>query len=747
MNKLRIIHLEDLPSDALQVKNVLKKANMDFEYLCAPDKHAFKNALGEFKPDLVLCDHGIPSFDSKTALEWTRAAGPAIPFILVTGTVSEEFAVEMMKEGVDDYILKDRLQRLPKAIEIAMERKYALMEREKYIRHISSQERKFRALIENSYVAIVLSDKNFHFSYFSASAQTITEYTSEEIARRGFISVIHADDRPQFLKSIDSSIAVPGEKQNLIFRLLQKNGKYIWLDTNVTNMLEDENVKALVINFRDVTHKKEAEEEVRRKSKHFHSLIQNISEAIVLINADGTVLFQSASVKRISGMDFEDTFGKTIFDFFHPDDLDRARKLFNVALRQPTIEIQQSCRMWHKNGYWIWVEGTLTNMLNDEAVGALIINYREITRRKLAEELLQKSEASLRTIFNTTELSYVFIDREFKIVSFNQLAKERYERDIKTRLETGKNLIVQMPPGREQETRKVFEEVLRGEKIRYDTCFTQADSSLVWYQVNIVPVGEKHQRFGLIISSEDITERKKSEMVRDKMTADILRHNKDLEQFAYIISHNLRAPVANIIGISNIMTNIDAMSQVDFNKCLAGLHTSVQKLDDVILDLNFILQARGKKSDNKEAVSFTSLLADITASINEIIKKENITIIPALNCDQVHTIRSYIHSIIFNLVTNAIKYRRKENPSVIRIETREENQKVILTVEDNGLGLDLARYGDKLFGLYKKFHTHIEGKGMGLYMVKTQVEMLGGRISVASEVNKGSCFTIELPLS
>ncbi|WP_299518447.1 ATP-binding protein, partial [uncultured Flavobacterium sp.] len=110
--------------------------------------------------------------------------------------------------------------------------------------------------------------------------------------------------------------------------------------------------------------------------------------------------------------------------------------------------------------------------------------------------------------------------------------------------------------------------------------------------------------------------------------------------------------------------------------------------------------------------------------------------------DQFFSLKVYMHSIFYNLISNSIKYSMADVQTVIEISSKIEKGKVILVFKDNGLGFDMTTKGNKVFGLYKRFHSHVEGKGVGLFMVKTQVEAIGGIITVASEVNKGTEFTI-----
>jgi len=360
-------------------------------------------------------------------------------------------------------------------------------------------------------------------------------------------------------------------------------------------------------------------------------------------------------------------------------------------------------------------------------------------------ELLKKSEANLQTIFNNTDISYLMLDKKFNIISFNHRATFGYKATLGRDLVEGECLIDYLPAERKELFLTRYKTVLEGNKLHYETSFDLAQGTY-WLDMNVFPISDDNNNIlGLIIATEDITERKNTELEREKMTADIVQRNKDLEQFAYIISHNLRSPVANIIGLSNMLQSIPAMRKNDYSRCMEGLALSVKKLDNVIIDLNYILQVRREVNEKKEIVKFSGLTKDITTSIKNLIEKDNVTIkTNFLDINEFFTIKSYLNSIFYNLILNSIKYRDPAKNTVIEVKSRKnEEGKLVLSFKDNGLGIDMKANEGKIFGLYKKFHTHIEGKGMGLYMVKTQAEILGGKISVKSEVNRGTEFLIE----
>ncbi len=241
----------------------------------------------------------------------------------------------------------------------------------------------------------------------------------------------------------------------------------------------------------------------------------------------------------------------------------------------------------------------------------------------------------------------------------------------------------------------------------------------------------------------DITSIKLAELERTKMIEDIVQRNKDLEQFSYIVSHNLRSPVANISGLSQILS-MTVGGESTAGRYVAELINSIKKLDDVIMDLNYILQIRHNDVKKLEKIKFSQILEDVEVSIDNLIKSNNVIIRENFaDVEGIFTFKSYLNSVFFNLISNSIKYRQAAIDPIITITSSRDKDKITLTFTDNGLGIDLTKKSTQVFGLYKRFHDHVAGKGMGLYMVKTQIESLGGTVTIASEVNVGTTFTIE----
>ncbi|MFV8325228.1 PAS domain-containing protein [Flavobacterium sp. ZS1P14] len=266
-----------------------------------------------------------------------------------------------------------------------------------------------------------------------------------------------------------------------------------------------------------------------------------------------------------------------------------------------------------------------------------------------------------------------------------------------------------------------------------------------WFEVAAYPSAK-----GLSVYFKDISLRKKtdSDLLElnknlQEYTEELVTANKNLEQFSFILSHNLRAPVANILGLANLLDGDEYLPETKEN-FLKEISNNVHRLDNIIADLNTILQVKSNISLHKEHVNLENLISSITLGIQNLIQKEQVQISTRFeDMPQLETVKSYLHSIFFNLITNSIKYRQHNSPPIIEIYSQKSKTGIKIIYMDNGLGMDLAKKGKKIFGLYQRFHHHIEGKGMGLFMVKTQVETLGGKITVLSEVDKGTQFILE----
>ncbi|WP_082035793.1 sensor histidine kinase [Pedobacter lusitanus] len=245
----------------------------------------------------------------------------------------------------------------------------------------------------------------------------------------------------------------------------------------------------------------------------------------------------------------------------------------------------------------------------------------------------------------------------------------------------------------------------------------------------------------LATNFRDYITRNKIIYERDQLIEDLTTRNQDLNQFAYITSHNLRAPLSNLIGLIDIL-NYDHLDE--YNKTIVDMfRDSASKLNETIYDLTQMLSIKSNKKVIVEDVSVSCIFKKVCNYFNKQILKLGINMHTDFLCEMIPFPKSYLESVLMNLMSNSIKYSSAGRPLRIEIITRKnEDGNVVLIFTDNGIGIDLTRYSDKIFELNQRFHSHVIGSGVGLFITKTQVTSMGGRITVDSEVDKGTAFTI-----
>lgn len=229
---------------------------------------------------------------------------------------------------------------------------------------------------------------------------------------------------------------------------------------------------------------------------------------------------------------------------------------------------------------------------------------------------------------------------------------------------------------------------------------------------------------------------------------ELVRHNNELTQFSYAVSHNLRGPIARLLGLANILQADRSLDQrEDGPTIVKHIQQSAKDLDEIIKDLSQIVDIRNNVMQRRELIYWDSEWQKTKGLLNLPDQFVNTHfIIDFSGSPFVHGVRMMVGSILFNLVSNAIKYQSPERLLLVTIRSYSEGDKCVLEVGDNGLGIDLEHFGGDVFKMYKRFHTHKDGKGIGLYLVKTQVDALNGTIEVTSKPNAGSIFEVKLPI-
>lgn len=227
---------------------------------------------------------------------------------------------------------------------------------------------------------------------------------------------------------------------------------------------------------------------------------------------------------------------------------------------------------------------------------------------------------------------------------------------------------------------------------------------------------------------------------------ELVKHNNELQQFSYSISHNLRGPVARLLGLTNLaklVINFDRHEEA--NTIIKYIETSAYELDSVTRELSSIVDIRNTIYQIRQLIDFAKEWSEIKRLLNITDEMERVNFdIDFSSAPSMFSVRPMVHSILFNLVSNAIKYQSPERQLKVRLMTRANTEYTVIEVSDNGLGIDLEVFQHDLFKMYKRFHHHQEGKGLGLYLIKSQAESLNGFVEVNSQPGTGSTFKVHL---
>jgi len=557
---------------------------------------------------------------------------------------------------------------------------------------------------------------------------------------RLWFELIHPDDR--HIVAEEDEILQRGEKVNNQYRIIHKDQSIRWVENKIIPCLDETGRLARIDGIAcDITARKEAEEKHRQSEAWYRQIVESAQEGIWTIDEKEKTNFVNQKMADILGYTPQEMMGKELYDFM--DDEGKAYAIACMERRRRGSKENLDIRYKTKNGEDVWANISANPIIDETGKykGALAM-VTDITQRKLDEEALKKSEANLRTVFDNTDSSYILFDAEMKIVSFNTLADKYSIQQNGKKLEVGKHIQGYFTTERWPFVKELLDKVAKGEIISYEISYQRGDGTTQWHNVRWLNVKEKNnQNWGFILTNKDITEAKTAALERERITADLIQHIKDLEQFTYIISHNLRAPVANIIGLSEMLMEED-LNQAEKQEVVERVSLSIKNMDVVIQDLNYILQARELSSEKKEKVYFADIINAIKTSINNTVVGKKVSFNCRFDVDSIFSIKSYLYSIFYNLSSNSIKYCKTGVAPDITIETHQLKNKVELRFKDNGKGIDLHKNAAELFGLYKRFDTTTEGKGMGLFMVKTQVEAIGGTIKVKSKLGEGTEFII-----
>ena len=260
---------------------------------------------------------------------------------------------------------------------------------------LEASEQHFRALVDNSLDGSAILNGDLTILYESPSAERILGYKPEELVGKGTLEFLHPDDAQNVSKTLDVLFKHPGQAVIMGVRFLHKDGSWRVIEGVVNNLLHDPMINGIVVNYRDITERKRAQEALKQREKHFRVMIENSLDDVAILDREGNIISQSPSVEFVLGYGPDEHIGRRSLDFVHPDDLPDVAAAFARLVQNPGATFHGELRTQHKDGSWRILEVMIRNFLDDPVVGGVLANFRDVTERKMAEDERVEHAATL----------------------------------------------------------------------------------------------------------------------------------------------------------------------------------------------------------------------------------------------------------------------------------------------------------------------------------------------------------------
>lgn len=742
---MKILVVEDNPGDFFLVREMLLEHELkEAEVVQAEDLSEAIRYLSNNSPQVILLDLSLPDSRGVETLHGLLRHTTNIAIIVLTGVMDQKIALQALKEGAEDYLVKGDFDSrlLEKTIRYSIERKgHSLL--------LEKSEEKYKELFNNNPLPMwAYYLDTLQILMVNQAAVSFYGYSSEEFSKMTIKDLWLQEDVPVLLEELSKvKKKNSGLYKSGTWRHTNKSGQMLEVEI-VTHPIQNENLEAHLVVIYDVTERKQQESHRRL----LESVIINANDSVMITQplkedlAQQSIIYVNEAFTRMTGYTMNEIRGQSP-RILQGEKTDREQLgLVRKAIKEHA-PIEVEVINYSRRGQEYWVVMNIVPVFSDKnELTHFVSVQRDITEKKNAELFLKKAKERYDLINKATseiiwdwdlQTNKVFRNENFQL-KFGYIFEEYTDNSEWEKLIH--------PDDRERVIKKLTQKLTDPSNNYWEDEYRllRMNGEIAYlYDRGYIIYDEERNPVRMLGAMEDITSRKQLELEKDRMTDDLVQRNKDLEQFAYIISHNLRAPVANIMGFVELLK--EESSEDERILFMDQLEAATQKLDTVIKDLNTVMQIRREISEVRESVDLQELVLDVMGSINRLIDKENVLIeYNFTEAPTLLTIKSYLQSIFYNLITNSIKYRKADEPPIIIIRSRKIDHDIEISFQDNGLGMDLEKLGERIYGLYKRFHFHVEGKGMGLFMTKNQIEALGGSIRVESQENIGTTFIIRI---
>lgn len=806
-DSLRILHLEDSEADAVLVSHALERAGVQVSAQRVVTREEFTREIEEHPPDVILSDHGLPNFDGFTALRLAKERRPEIPFIFVAESLYGEEALETLKNGAADYILKSQIsQRLFPALQKALD--HAERAAEDLRRHdaeaLRQSEERFNLVAKATMDAVYDWEISRNILHWNEGFQRSFGYAAEDIAATfdEWEQRIHENDRAGVVSRLKQSMESGEKMWASDYRFRRADGSYAYvLDRGY--FIRDQGGRAvrMVGAMIDITERKRLERRFERQHRQQAAVAMLGQKALVGEKLDVLLKEASSQICQVLELDLcgllevkpgtremlleagcgwkEGVIGSLVLPASQERDLE-------TALRSKSPIVEEA-----KTGGVIERLSTLQGETIHNAILALVQGPGEHLRilaactrqsrrpftpedqlfvqavaiilgdaivRSHTETQLRASEERFRLLIEGVEDYAIYVlDPEGRVVSWNMGAQriEGYKADEVI----GSHFSRFFPPEDVEAglPHRLLDRARTNGRCSEELWQVRKDGGRFWANLLLAALKDEQGRlYGFAKVNHDMTFYKTAQeeirrlnstleqRVRER-TAQLEAVNKELETFSYSVSHDLRAPLRHIDGFADMLRQ-RASSQLDQTSLeYLNIITEATRQMSRLIDALLAFSRMGRAALNKTQVDSNKLVKGILHDLSYEMEGRRIEWRLA-QLPVVMADPALLRQVWFNLISNALKYTRIRDIATIEIGVQPSETEHVFYIKDNGVGFDM-HYVDKLFGVFQRLHGagEFEGTGIGLANVRRIVQRHGGRVWAEGEPDVGATFYFTLP--
>ena len=743
--------LEDSPDDASLIQKTLQRANVTFEAKVVANRDDFVEALTSFSPELILSDHKLPQFSSTEALEICRKRFPFLPFILVTGTVSEEFAASIIRAGADDYLLKNNLKRLPTAIRQAIERKKT---EQSLVQSNERYELVSKATSDAIWDWNIVNDT----ITWNHGLKTLFGYEPISMADtdRLWRAKIHPDDHGRVLEEMKMVFSEQGDSWISFYRYRHINGNYRHVFDRAHVLYENGKPIRMIGAMQDVNDRIKTLEEVKRLS----IVASKTDNSVLILDKDFRIEWVNDSFTRLTGYPLHEVIGKRPFEFLYGPESNSFIERKIIEKEKVLHPFTEEILNYAKDGRKHWVRVTITPIFNEkEVLDKFIAIQSDVTEQKEFEKNITAIAREFTSLIENANVPIFGIDRNGYVNEWNRITAEITEYTKNEVLE--KKWIDILDPSVHETVRDIIKKVYTGESTRnIELPFVSKSGKNLVILMSISPRldGNKNIK-GAICVGQDISEvilyRQGLEKLVEERTRELneaLQKEKELvemkNKFVSIASHEFRTPISTIsFAAESIRNYFHQLTAEEIQRKLIKIEDQASHMTNLLEDILTLGKSEAGKIkvkrislDLKEFVD--SLIEEVRSTVKE---KREITFTFSCASRKVSVDDKLLRNVVNNLLTNALKFSAAD--TTVTIAVSDINGNILIEVTDEGIGIEES----ELASVFESFQrgsnaSDIQGTGLGLSILKKAVELMDGSIKVRSSLNAGSTFSVRIPI-